>query len=184
MLKLVQDSDTSGLQTPLLDLATELRSLLRILLSYGVCKPPSIKTNLLVDCLSSRRKLHDRMIDSVIDCLSTSFSQISGYVHFTDVESATGALQINGGAVGVSFWLDTPNVNLNSPSALLFTLNFGKSVSIKVELLLDQKQPEAGSDKPKNQIEDENVKGDDLRESDDSSSDMMIEDLNAPVFYL
>lgn len=86
--------------------------------------------------------------------------------------------------MGVSFWLDTPNVNLNSPSALLFTLNFGKSVSIKVELLLDQKQPEAGSDKPKKQIEDKNANGDDLRESDDSSSDMMIDDLNAPVFYL
>ena len=63
-----------------------LVNLLQILLSYGVCVPrhTNNEKDLLVECLGQKRKLNDLFIDSVTECLSTSFSQISGYVHFMD----------------------------------------------------------------------------------------------------
>ena len=54
-----------------------------------------------------------------------------------DTEAATGALKINGGAIGVSCWLLTPQVNQKTMKALLCTLNLAPSTAIKVELVLD-----------------------------------------------
>ena len=56
-----------------------------------------------------------------------------------DTEAATGALRINGGAIGVSCWLLTPQVNQDTLRAVLYTLNLGQSTAIKVELVLDVK---------------------------------------------
>ena len=109
------------------------------MLSYGVCIPKTRKSekDVLVECFSTQHRLHDRFVDSIIDCLSTSFSQISGYVHFIDAETANSALQINGGAIGVSSWLLTPEMNLETLRSVLLTLNLGHSWAIQIELVLD-----------------------------------------------
>ena len=69
-----------------------LVNLLQILLSYGVCVPQTNEKDLLVDCLGQKRKLNNLFVDSIILCLSTSFSQISGYVHFMDKKEGLSAL--------------------------------------------------------------------------------------------
>lgn len=77
------------------------------------------------------------LIDSVIECLSTSFSQISGYVHFMDMAEDQNTLQINGGAIGVSSWLLTPEINSQTLKGLIVKLNIGRSMMIVIELNLD-----------------------------------------------
>lgn len=100
-----------------------LVNLLQILLSYGVCLPRlTSDKDLLVTCLGQKRKLNNLFVDSVTECLSTSFSQISGYVHFMDEKAGQNALQINGGAIGVSSWLLTPEVNPSTDSATIVNL--------------------------------------------------------------
>ena len=58
-------------------------------------------------------------------------------MHFIDAETANSALLINGGAIGVSSWLLTPEVNPDTLCAVLLTLNLGHSWAIQIEMVLD-----------------------------------------------
>ena len=76
-------------------------------------------------------------MDSIIENLALSFSQIRGYVHFMNKKVASDALHINGGAIGISYWLLTPEMPPESMTAMLVNIKLGRYHMITIELLLD-----------------------------------------------
>ena len=121
----------------------KLVNLLQILFSYGVCLPNSSNStnnsqkDLLLECFGSRRKLNNIFLDSIIENLALSFSQIRGYVHFMNKKVASDALHINGGAIGISYWLLTPELPPESMIVMLVNIKVGRYHMITIELLLD-----------------------------------------------